>query len=567
MNIPASSRRLDCVVISGDLPMEVLGKEIRRQTWLTVDGIPATLGFLDEYFRNGHQSNGARDAVLHRGQPFVSLNGPYLCQYLERLGLKVVEVPMFTLYKERLAALLAQRPLMVAISTTFLPFAKQIDAMAAAIKKMAPDTLVVAGGVQIWKSYRHKQLLDAGEITPDIVEHVAEHNYLLDLKRPSPVDVFVVSKRGETTLAELITLLKAGADYRSLNNIAYYEDGAWKLNPIMEHPYNEVSVDWNRVPTGPTRTYFPIQAGLGCGYQCTFCDFKELYPKVNLRPVQSIVNEIRTVPEIDGIRRVYFTDDNLFVSKKRAIELCTALIDSGMNIKWRGMFRLSVVDDEVAAIMAKSGCVEVLLGVESGDPDILVAMTKRTKPGDILRAVGALSKYGVSTKNMLIVGFPGETEQTVRNTVDVLNAYPTDGPSVHRVMFFTFAVLPLAEIASAKNRALHNLRGYGYHWSHNTMDSKRAAELMAWAQDSLKPELSPPYVLEVPEHPGLDIADIKKIYLIRNQIVRAHKLPNPADRERQLWRNLEQCFAGRPATASDRPADRAMDLIPQFVGV
>jgi p-methyltransferase len=219
------------------------------------------------------------------------------------------------------------------------------------------------------------------------------------------------------------------------------------------------------------------------------------------------------------------------------------------------MFRLSVVDDEVAEWMARSGCVEVLLGVESGDQEILQAMTKRTKPGDILRAVGALNKHGVSTKNMLIVGFPGETEQSVRNTVDILNAYPTDGPGVHRVMFFTFAVLPLAEIASAKNRQLHNLRGYGYHWKHNTMDSKRAAELMAWAQDSLKPELSPPYVLEVPEHPGLDIEQIKQVYRLRNEIVRT----TDTGKADHLWSELETCF-GRPTCAS------TPDLIPQFAG-
>lgn len=561
---PASHTRPDCVVISGDLPMEVLGKEIRRQTWLTVDGIPATLSFLDEYFHNGRQSSRARDTVLRGGQPFVSLNGPYLCQYLAGAGHHAIEVPMFSLYRDRLRDLLDQQPLLVVISTTFLPFAKQIDALADAIKQMAPGAFVVAGGVQIWKSYRHKQLLDAGEITSDIAGAVAEHNYLMDLQRPSPVDLLVVSKRGESTLAEIITCLKTGRDYRSLNNVAWFQDGSWRINPILEHPYNEVSVNWQHVPTGPTRAYFPVQAGLGCGYQCTFCDFKELYPKVNLRLTSSIINEIRTIPEMDGCRRVYFTDDNLFVSKRRAIELCSALIQSGMNIKWRGMFRLSVVDDEVADYMAQSGCVEVLLGVESGDAEILAAMTKRTKPGDILKAVGALNKHGVSTKNMLIVGFPGETEQSVRNTVDILNAYPTDGPGVHRVMFFTFAVLPLAEIANAKNRALHNLVGYGYHWSHNTMDSQRAAELMAWAQNSLKPELSPPYVLEVPEHPGLDIEQIKRVYRLRNQIVRCHAEPDPVATERQLWTELETCFARHrthPSTVSHAPT---MDIIPEF---
>jgi p-methyltransferase len=551
--------RLDCILIAGDLPMEVLGKEIRRQTWLTVDGVPATLSVLDEYFRNGHRATAARDAVLHRGQPFVSLNGPYLCQYLEAHGFRAAEVPMFGLYRDRLRDLLAEQPRVVAISTTFLPFAKQIDALAAAIKQMAPATFVVAGGVQVWKSYLHQQLLLAGGITPDIAPAVAEHNYFLDPHRPSPLDALIVSKRGESTLAGLLAALRDGNDWRRLDNLAHYDAGTWRLNPIREHPYREISVDWQRVPTGPTRTYFPVQAGVGCGHQCTFCDFKGLYPKVQLRDVASIVAEIRTVPEVDGVRRVYFTDDNLFVHKRRARELCRALIESGLRLKWRGMFRLSVVDDEVAELMARSGCIEVLLGVESGDEEILAAMTKRTQPADILRAAGALNRHGVSTKNMLIVGFPGETEASVRRTVDILNAYPTDGPGVHRVMFFTFAVLPLAEIASAQNRQRHDLRGYGYHWSHRTMDSKRAAEWMAWAQDSLKPELSPPYVLEVPEHPGLGIEQIKRIYRLRNLIVRAG---DDSTQTAPLWRDLESCFCSttgnhpllRPPTVTQSPS-------------
>jgi p-methyltransferase len=554
----AADQRLDCVIISGDIPMEVLGKEIRRQVWLTVEGVPATLGVLDEYFRNGRDAQRAKQAVLGRGAPFVGLNGPYLVQYLARHGFHAEEVRLFGLEQARLRDLLARRPRAVVISTTFLPFAKQIDALAAAVKQLAPGIPVIAGGVQVWKSYLHRQLRDRGELTPDILPHVAEHNYLIDDRRPSPVDVFVVSKRGEGTLVELLNALRDGKDYRQLDNTAHYANGQWTLNHVAEAGYEEVSVDWGRVDVGDTRTYLPVQAGLGCGYQCTFCDFRGLYPKVNLRSVQSIVEELRTIPLIDGVRRAYFTDDNLFVSKRRAIELCDALIKGNLNLRWRGMFRLSVVDEEVAEYMARSGCVEVLLGVESGDAEILAAMTKRTKPGEILRAVEALTKYGVSTKNMLIVGFPGETEQSVRNTVDILNQYPTDGPAVHRVMFFTFAVLPLAEIASPANRALHQLRGYGYHWKHATMDSSRAEELMAWAQDALKPELSPPYVLEVPEYPGLSMEQVKRVYRLRNLLVRAQRSQTNGRTEPELWQELDGCFAN-PTTGA-RPAD----LIPQF---
>ena len=247
---------------------------------------------------------------------------------------------------------------------------------------------------------------------------------------------------------------------------------------------------------------------------------------------------------MDGVRRVYFTDDNLFTSRRRAAELCRALIDSKMAMKWRGMVRVGMVDEEIAELMARSGCMEILLGIESGDPGILRRMKKRVTPRQILDGIAWLNRRGINTKSTFIIGFPGETEQTVGRTVDLLNAYPTDGPAVHRYLFFTFAVLPLSEVAGRELRQAYGLEGYGYHWRHATMDSAQASELLAAAQEQLKPQLSPSYVLEVPEMPGLTVEQIKRIYLLRNRLARLDRagLKEPSGRE--LWRRLEESFAG-----------------------
>ena len=505
---------------------------------LSVEGEQASLAFLQEYFHADKDTPKAVESLKKSELPFVSLNGPYLQQYLEDQGYSVAHVPLFTPGRPDLLKLLESRPKAVVISTTFLPIAAQIDGIAGFIKKHSPSTQVIAGGIQVWKSYQHKLLLDQGTITEDIRPAVCEHNYLMDPSRPSPVDILVISESGEQTLATLLARIKEGTSFHDLDNIAYTENGAWKINSIVPEHSAAIDIDWSRHIATPSATYVPVQAGIGCGFRCTFCDFCGLRP-AKARTPESIIEEIRTIPPLDGVRRVYFTDDNLFPTKKRAKEICNALINSGMSINWRGLVRISIVDEEVAALMAESGGVEVFLGVESGDPDLLASMHKQITPEEVLSGVAHLSQHGVSTKSSFIVGFPGETEQSVQRTVDLLNAYPVDGPAAHRYMFFLFGVLPLSEVASPESRAKHGLRGYGWEWSHSTMDVRTAAGLMGSVHERIKPELSPNYVLESPELPGLSIEAIKKIYVLRNQLVLAEHNSGPTD---GLWSELETIF-------------------------
>ena len=327
--------RLDVVIVAGDFPQEVLGKEERDRIRLSVDGIPASLNFLDLYFQSNRNSQTALRRLKAEAPPFVSLNGPYLRQFLESRGFRVELISLFSSEKESLARALSRGPRAVVLSTTFLPFAAQIDALAASIKRQAPGSLLIAGGIQIWKSFQHRNLAEKGAIAPDIQAAVSEHNYLMDPLRKSPVDLFVVSDTGEETLAAILGCLREDADFRKLNNVAWHTDEGWRINPVTPEPYHEVQVDWSRVGMKPAAAYLPVQAGLGCGFRCTFCDFAGLRP-VRVREPRSLVNEIRTMPSYQGVRRVYFTDDNLFPTRQRVKEVCADDIRRGRGCPGAG---------------------------------------------------------------------------------------------------------------------------------------------------------------------------------------------------------------------------------------
>ncbi len=532
--------QLDAIIIGGDIPDEYLGKDVREKVRLTVDGYPASFRFLQEYFANGGKADRAQAEIAKEGVPFVSLNGPYLQAFLHEHGLAVGLVPLLTPDKARFAELARQHPRAVVISTTFLPFARHIDQLAAAVKEVLPDAVVIAGGIQVWKSYQHKLMFDHGTMDEEIRDAVSEHNFFTNT-RPTAVDLFVVSANGEGTLATVLECLRAGRDCTAVPNLAYQRGGQWHFTPQAEEPWREVKVDWSDCHLPDGRIYLPVQAGEGCGFNCAFCDFRGLRGR-RRRAAESVIAEIRTMPAVDGTRRVYFTDDNLFASRKRARDFCRALIDSGMRLQWRGMVRVAIIDDELAELMAASGCLEVLLGIESGDPGLLQAMGKNSSPEDILHGVSCLNGAGISTKSTFIVGFPGETETTLRHTLELLNAYPTNGPALHRYLFFRFGVLPLSQVASPESRQRYNLRGYGYHWTHSTMTSADAVAHMATLHDRLKVELSPNYVLEVPELPGMGIEQLKRVVVARNHLARlARGLEAPAEEE-QLWQQLADCF-------------------------
>lgn len=537
----AEDRELDVVIVAGDQPQEVLGRDIREKVRLTVDGIPATLAFLRAYFRLGRDAGAALEEVARSEPAFLSLNGPYLYQTLAARGVSCALVGQLAMERERVRDLAARHPRLVVISTTFLPFARQIDAMAEWLRANVPGAMIVAGGIQVWKSYRHMQLLEAGEIGKDVAAAVAEHNYLMDPCRPTPLDGLVVSDAGEETLLALVSALREGRDPRALANTAWYVDGRWRLNEIVAEQEHEVRMDWGRFLGGPTRAWVPVQAGVGCASRCAFCDFQGLR-RVSARSPGSVADEVATVPPLDGVRRIYFTDDNLFSNARRAREICRTLIDRRLGVRWRGMLRIGIVDDEVAELMAESGCLEVLLGIESGDPDVLAAMNKAGDPDRIVKGIETLSRHGINTKSMFITGFPGETDASIERTVAMLNAYPTDLAAAHRYLFFTFAVLPLSRVAAVDARRRHGLVGYGYHWKHATMTADGAAARMAALHDAIKPELSPSYVLEVPELHGMDVEGIKNAYLLRNLISRGTRGLAPDVDVNACWGGLERAF-------------------------
>jgi radical SAM superfamily enzyme YgiQ (UPF0313 family) len=173
---------------------------------------------------------------------------------------------------------------------------------------------------------------------------------------------------------------------------------------------------------------------------------------------------------------IFFTDDNLFTSRKRAKQLAEGIIQNDLHFKWRAFFRTDAISEDNVEVLAKSGCMVAYLGIESGDDKVLKAMKKQTTREQNLKAVKLLDSQGIGTISTLIIGFPEETRESVDNSISLLNSFPDSTLPIHKYYPFVFLLFPLSPIASPENRRKYKIEGGYENWSHSTMNSEEAKE-------------------------------------------------------------------------------------------
>jgi radical SAM superfamily enzyme YgiQ (UPF0313 family) len=178
-----------------------------------------------------------------------------------------------------------------------------------------------------------------------------------------------------------------------------------------------------------------ILSSRGCPYPCSFCNSNIMGAgkPMRYRTPANVVAEIRGIKRKYGIRHFRFQDDIFTISAKRLRELAPLLAEEG--IAYRCFARVNTFSREMAQLLRSSGCAHVSFGVESGSPKLLArhAMHKGQTPEQIRQALENAREAGLLSRIFLIVGFPGETEETIEETLALVKLCPWD----------EFAVYPL----------------------------------------------------------------------------------------------------------------------------
>ncbi|MCL2187134.1 MAG: B12-binding domain-containing radical SAM protein [Defluviitaleaceae bacterium] len=255
-----------------------------------------------------------------------------------------------------------------------------------------------------------------------------------------PVFDYGVYGEGEITMHELCEALLSNAALHNIQGVIYREEGQPVKNeprPFIEDldtlpfPAYELIPDINKYTPAPSAyKTLPVRSLItsrGCPGQCTFCDKNIFGSKYRRRSAKNIFDEIILLRDQYGVKEIDFVDDTFLVDKKRVYELFALLDEANIKLDWSCRARIrDLHDDEFVAFIKKNGCWKILLGIESGDDQILKEIRKNTTVEAIRHSVLACRKHKIKTAGFFIIGHPSETTETIEKTIKFALSLPLD---------------------------------------------------------------------------------------------------------------------------------------------
>ncbi len=163
-----------------------------------------------------------------------------------------------------------------------------------------------------------------------------------------------------------------------------------------------------------------MRSGRGCPYGCTYCVMPLMANRnVRYHSVDYMIRQIKWLIYDLDIRLYMFWDELATLDKKRMLALCERMIKEGLHkkCKWFCTTRVDCFDEELAETMEKAGCRMISFGVESGSQTVLDRNKKGIRIEQTVQAVKAAKKYGLTTIGHLIIGLPGSSPETEKETI------------------------------------------------------------------------------------------------------------------------------------------------------
>ena len=462
----------------GDLS---LYKPIRME----IDGKVADISFLRDY-AGGHSSlyfsGRVREQLKYFGGSPV-LTPYFLEEYFESNNISFESIPCLESGWAKLRSLTKEDIKVIALSTTWVAGANVAQGLrdaAKRIKEMFPDVPVIAGGVNVQKGIHSRHLLDKGMVSVD-KEELANMFLGIDGDKDRCFDCLVFGSNPEGTLKNIVRRIKDGKDFSALPNIAIPTGEGYRINERVETTgaIHSTAINWQKYYEKVFPMPYPIYTSEGCPYKCEFCDFFPLSMYAE-RGDSYLTAELRSIKKLPMPRNVFFTDDNLGVKKNRLKNMLKLMIKEKLKLSWQSFMRADVVDEGIAELLKESGCDELFLGIESGDPTVLVNMNKKLNLDKAQRAVYLLDRVGINSTCTFVVGFPGESSKTIDNTIQWISSMPSgkSANAINRYYLFRFILVPLSPIAQKGRAEQFDLTGAGESWVHSTMSSVEAGEAM-----------------------------------------------------------------------------------------
>jgi radical SAM superfamily enzyme YgiQ (UPF0313 family) len=169
-----------------------------------------------------------------------------------------------------------------------------------------------------------------------------------------------------------------------------------------------------------------IVSSRGCPAGCTYCIKHVSYQySARIRSPHLIMEELWQLKKL-GIHNIHMYADLFTVNREQVVELCRLMIEEKLDIHWTCNSRVDYVDEEMLTLMGKAGCRLISWGIESGNEQILKHARKGAYPDKAERALIWAKKADIMNWGYFIIGLPGESEATIRQTIDFAKKLPLD---------------------------------------------------------------------------------------------------------------------------------------------
>ena len=284
----------------------------------------------------------------------------------------------------------------------------------------------------------------------DATDHAAE--YLA-----AGFDLVLIGEVEATILETAAYLLDGAGSPEQIRSLAYSEAGKVRYTP-RRAPISDLNAlpmpAWDLVDAAPYRDAWNSAHGLfslnmvssrGCPYRCNWCAKPIWGDTYHCRSAAQVAEEMREIKQRFHPDQIWFADDIFALSQQWTGEFADAVELAGARIPFKMQSRCDLMTRPTVDALARAGCSEVWMGVESGAQEILDAMDKGTRIRQVVEARENLRKHGIRACYFLQFGYPGETWSEIEKTVALVRktrpddigvsvSYPLPGTEFHRMV-------------------------------------------------------------------------------------------------------------------------------------
>ena len=327
------------------------------------------------------------------------------------------------------------------------------------LKKISPDFLLI----QVFTMNRvatYRLIKMARQLCPDmriIVGGVHASIYPKQLIENFDIDCVVIGE-GEVTIVELLSALSGGASLHCIKGIAYKKNGEIIRNddrPLIED-IDSLPFPRHELFISPEREIACILTSRGCPFKCSFCCLHTISKRrFRMRSATNVADEVEyIIKKFPNIKVIQLADDTFTLDLMRAMEFCREIIRRNIKIKFQCSARIKPASVELFALMEKAGFVAIGFGLETGSSKLLKSIHKNITRDEVIKTFEMLKNFNIDIATYLMVGFPGENNETISETIDLIKR-------LQRIKYFEFAgVARLWVYPNTEVYDLFNTSGY-----------------------------------------------------------------------------------------------------------